>query len=369
MTTPELRIRDLEILNSIPSKVSLEMNISRNENHADPREIVNVLASPLPQQGPFFGLVREGSTISWKGVLRYSLKQNAFELRSTKNETVFLPAESLIDIGYVDNGMLLGARSFRSTYFALTSRSMKMDIKDAFRFFIPPLDYDWKSTKQTFMQHIGYGNTDMINAVARSSHVDSIPVAGRPPLGRVIRQELPLNYAVFIGRVESVISLLRNGYDPNAANDQGIYSGFKAASAGSEVLIDILSKHNTNWNIADKRGLTPLHIAVMNEEPGAARILLSLGASASAVDEDGLTPLHYIGSKDIDLIDSLIDFGANVNVRDSEGNSPLHIAITNELPATIKRLIERGGDLNLENDAGDSAISMIGDDLKMKLGW
>jgi ankyrin repeat protein len=156
-----------------------------------------------------------------------------------------------------------------------------------------------------------------------------------------------------------------------------------------------------------ERGLRPLHMAVLRNQPEAATLLLQLGADPQIPDLDGLTPLDYaalrqwkelsqlmidagaelrlpaavaLGRSDVvrralaadpdafrptgrwgnlivrasgfataDVINALLDHGASVGVR-VDGRTPLHVAAWDDNVDAIQALVAHGAPLDARDD-------------------
>ena len=80
---------------------------------------------------------------------------------------------------------------------------------------------------------------------------------------------------------------------------------------------------------ADAGGVTMLDLAVINDRPNIARLLISRGANVNAVDKQGMTPLLYAASIDFgdhSMIDLLVKSGANAKARTKENLTALDLA-------------------------------------------
>jgi ankyrin repeat protein len=94
-------------------------------------------------------------------------------------------------------------------------------------------------------------------------------------------------------------------------------------------IVRILLAHKADVNAQTDCGLTPLHIAVWNEEVDVVRSLCSGGASPSLCDSLSRTPIHLAAKKsNMDCVRLLLDQGADLNCRDSRGSTPLHYAVS-----------------------------------------
>jgi len=200
-------------------------------------------------------------------------------------------------------------------------------------------------------------------------------------------------------RRKSVAILLDAKADPNEAEE--ITSGFAvphrrtplhfAALLRDEELTSALLSRKANANVADRRGLTALHLAVSKSPTGSDAnfevedILLRGGASVAAADCSGRTALHYAFMKQqdqsldfadpwlvtkvenntsttswtakahamlagkidpVETISSLCAIsGAKVNGVDSLGMSPLHLAAIRGAAISCLKLINAKADL------------------------
>lgn len=359
---------DLGALNALPCIPIYGEDVFRSENIADPRDFRSVCSKPFSNQGPFYALVQSESLVSWWRVKRFVEAESVFELQSQNPSTITCRVSEILDTGYVDNGFLLGATSFRRSFTSLASRSAKMDIEDAAPFFITPVNFNYSADDHVFMQLLGYGDPTKLDRYSNAALPDSITIAKRPPLTRKLVGETPLNYAISVASRTSVCWLLGRGHNPNVTNQRGVSAAFAAAAIGDASIIDLLAKHGACLEIADVRGLTPLHIAVCNNNTEAALLLLEKGVSAKATDESGETPLHCIGHDNLELINALLESGADINAKNYSGQTPLHFSVENGFTSVAKHLVRCGADLDIKDNTGESPRDNMDVHMKKELG-
>lgn len=359
-----MRWGDLNALNAITCKPIRGGEVFRTENIADPRDFRSACNKPFSQQGPFYALVHYDSQLAWWRAERFIEAEEIFELDSQNRSGVTVGLSEIFDTAYVDNGFLVGGKSFRRSFTSLASRRAKMDIEDSAPFFITPVNYNFSAIDHSFMQLLGYGDAIMLERYADSALPDFVSVAQRPPLTRKLVDQTPLNYAVSVGSKASTSWLLGRGCNPNVTDHWGISSVFTAAAIGDVTIIDLLANHGANLEIADDRGLTPLHIAVCNNNTEAALLLLKKGVSARVKDENGETPLHCIREENAEIIDALLACGADIDAQDFNGQTPLHLAVENGFTLASKHLVRFGAALEVKDDNGETPLELM--DVHMK---
>ena len=112
----------------------------------------------------------------------------------------------------------------------------------------------------------------------------------------------------------------------NVKNKSGFPPLTIACYSGNLEIATILAQHVDNINFNSNVG-TPLIAAVYKNKIEIAEMLLKFGADVNIADAKGTTALHYaIMFKNIDLIKVLIDNGADIKLEDNKGLSPLDLA-------------------------------------------
>lgn len=131
----------------------------------------------------------------------------------------------------------------------------------------------------------------------------------------------------------------------------------KELKASQAERIQALLTAGANINVRNNFDATPLLIAISQQRPDIALLLLARGAHPSLADHQGSTPLHLAAMGDNkDLIRALIDRGANVNAADQYGVTPLHRVATNGKTGVAQWLIEKGAAINALDDNGDAPL-------------
>jgi ankyrin repeat protein len=108
-----------------------------------------------------------------------------------------------------------------------------------------------------------------------------------------------------------------------------------AASASNVIAVQKLLENRADPNIADKNGVTPLHLAAKNKDTTELiDIILETGqCNINGVDDDGRTPLHYAIERPDRVVTinalRLIKMGADPGIADKNGVTPLHLAARN----------------------------------------
>ena len=89
--------------------------------------------------------------------------------------------------------------------------------------------------------------------------------------------------------------------------------------------------------------------------PAAVQAQLDRGATLTARDQNGMTPLHGAARYNATpaAVQAQLDRGATLTARDQNGMTPLHGAARyNANPAVVSLLLDRGADPTLHDDGG-----------------
>lgn len=151
-----------------------------------------------------------------------------------------------------------------------------------------------------------------------------------------------------------VVALLQRGFDPNARDPRGQTALYAALREGSAQVVAVLLSHpQTQIDLANPAGETPLMIAALKGRLEAVQQLLERGA---ALEREGWTPLHYAASGPaVAVVKLLLERGARVDVRSPNGSTPLMMAARNGSEESVALLLQRGADRTLRNEQDLSA--------------
>ncbi|XP_029686967.1 ankyrin repeat and SOCS box protein 10 isoform X2 [Takifugu rubripes] len=125
------------------------------------------------------------------------------------------------------------------------------------------------------------------------------------------------------------------------------------ASRGFTECLRLLLQRGADVELAPG-GVAALHESCENCQPECTKLLLSHGANANAVSEDGYMPLHYCAHPEsLECAKYLLQYGAAVSgLSTDEGDTPLHAAARNGLPGHTELYLRYGASVNKLNAEG-----------------
>jgi hypothetical protein len=98
----------------------------------------------------------------------------------------------------------------------------------------------------------------------------------------------------------------------------------EAAFLGNEKAIKQHIVANSDLNVKDQYGSTPLTIAITFNKPDIARLLIDAGADIHTTSADGSTPLHTAAFLcRVEIVEALLDKGADKSLTNAFGSTAL----------------------------------------------
>jgi len=141
----------------------------------------------------------------------------------------------------------------------------------------------------------------------------------------------PLQFASDSGCLEVVKLLLDPGHADANSEDEYRWTPLLLATYNGHLdVVRVLLHNGADVNIQDKKGRTPLHVALLRDKPQAdksVRLLLEHGANPNAHDNSHQTPLHLLTPSKLEVARVLMEHGGDVGAEDREGRTPLQASL------------------------------------------
>ena len=103
-------------------------------------------------------------------------------------------------------------------------------------------------------------------------------------------------------------------------------------------------------------GLTPLHHACNKNQEKIVSKLIKAGCNINCADDNGDTPLQFASSRGVlNIVVELLENGAT-QIPNGQGVYPIHKAALFGQLTIVKRLFEKGGDINCTDSLGDTPL-------------
>lgn len=169
----------------------------------------------------------------------------------------------------------------------------------------------------------------------------------------------PLEYAIIACSSSTILKLI---LDKKVNIDKVILKTQmtalrQAIFEGKNDVVGILLKYGANPNLILSDGISPLRIAVGNDNIEAVKLLLLKGSEVNYWHPKyGSAFIEAVHIGDSAMIDLLIVKGIRFNEYDSIGYTPLIIASNNSDKRTVKLLLQKGVDINEKDTSGNTAL-------------
>ena len=127
-------------------------------------------------------------------------------------------------------------------------------------------------------------------------------------------------------------------------------------------------------DIRDKEQRTALINASFYGNETLLEWLLENGADVNTQDTIGFTALHFACQEGhLQCVKILLTGKSNINIPDKYGNTPAWVTVMNwkggKNFSVLKELYKNGADLNIKNNAGNSAIDIIPQNILEQLNY
>ncbi|XP_030061393.1 serine/threonine-protein phosphatase 6 regulatory ankyrin repeat subunit A [Microcaecilia unicolor] len=195
--------------------------------------------------------------------------------------------------------------------------------------------------------------------------VEALLQHGANFLSRDRRGRTSIHLAAACGHIGVLGTLMQTAASvdiiPAVADNHGYTSLHWACYNGHDTCVELLLEQEV-FQKKEGNAFSPLHCAVINDNEGAAEMLIdTLGTSiVNSIDSKGRTPLHAAAFTDhVECLQLLLSHNAQVNAIDSFGKTPLMMAAENGQTNAVEVLVSSAkADLTLQDNNKNTALHL-----------
>lgn len=151
-----------------------------------------------------------------------------------------------------------------------------------------------------------------------------------------------------------VVGLLQRGFDPNTPNPDGQVGLYLALREPALKIANVLVEWPSTQ--VDVRNRADETPLMMAALKGHVPLVRRLLERGADVNKPGWTPLHYAATTgQLEIVQLLLDQSAYIDAESPNGTTPLMMAAQYGTAATVQLLLDAGADASLKNQLGLSA--------------
>lgn len=158
--------------------------------------------------------------------------------------------------------------------------------------------------------------------------------------------ELPLSIAVLDNNLEAIKLLLDAGANPNGREEKGPPL-FVAIERKNSEAIRLLLQAKADPNKTNFNNRLPLFSAIYKKDPNAVKLLLEAGAKPNEPEYGELPIFAAISEKNPEIVKLLLNAEVDPNTSNKFGNPALFAAISSQHSEIVELLLEAGADISL----------------------
>ena len=200
----------------------------------------------------------------------------------------------------------------------------------------PVLIHDFMSLLLRFnvdVNMVDYEQCTPLHHAVKEPHITNAEVlisSGAYVDAQDYRGMTPLQHLFYSDSTEMIQLLLRSSASVNLQDMDGRTTLSSAAEVGNEPVVQLLLQDSSTCvNLADKNGVTPLHLAAGFKHVNLTEMLIRASADLNACDVLNATPLHFAAyGGTTEIITLLLEAGADAKLTDNAGWLPAQYALS-----------------------------------------